>query len=128
MLVYREAMIKIANYQRVNQLQLRQEQSQQPQRVHGAKRVGRVRLQQRLLQVQPQLCSPGRRRGQRWKRLLDAKLGGSAQLQTVVGHEVKKSEQDFRVLQRRRLLQKNEAIHHGKVWRRKPDRKSTRLN
>ena len=120
MLIHSEAMIKIAHHQRVDELQLRQQQSQQPQRVHGTQRVGGVRLQQRLLQIQPQFRAPRRHRGQRGKGLLNAVLRGRAQLQAVVRHEVKHPQQHFGILQGRRLLQKDESIHHRKIRGRQP--------
>src|ERR1700756_4252998 len=41
----------------------------------------------------------------------------------MLRHEVKETEQHFRIAQRRRLLQKNHAIDHGKIrtrWARPP--------
>ena len=88
--------------------------------MHGAQRVRGMRLQQSFLQVEPEFRSARRHRRQGRKRLLDAVFGGRAQLQAVVRHEMKQPQQHLGILQRRRLLQKDETIHHGKIRRRKP--------
>src|SRR5438876_10708240 len=46
MLVYSETVVKIADYERVNQLHLRKQQCKQPQRMHGPKRFGSMWLNQ----------------------------------------------------------------------------------
>jgi hypothetical protein len=104
MFVHGEAMVEIAHHQRVDKIQFRQEQSQKPQRMHGPQRVGGVGLQERLLQVEPEFRAPGRHGCEGRKRLFDAVFGGRAQLHAVVGHEMEQPQQDFRILQRRRLL------------------------
>ena len=77
-------------------------------------------LQQGFLQIQPELGSPRRRRGQRRKRLFDAVLGGRTQLQPMVRHKMEQPQQHLRILQSRGLLQKYEPVHHGEIRRREP--------
>ena len=46
MLVYSETVVKIADYERVNQLHFGQQQRQQSKRMHGPKRFGSMWLNQ----------------------------------------------------------------------------------
>ena len=115
MLIHRVAMVKIPHHQRLNPFQLRQQKSQEAKRVHGAQSVGRMGLQQRFLQVKPQLGAPRRRRRQRRQRLLDFIFGRRAQFQAMFGHEVKKPQQHFRIAQPSWLLEKDQSIHHREV-------------
>ena len=85
----REAVIKIAHHEGVDHFQLRQQQREQPQRVHCPQSVGGVRLQQGLFEIQPEFRALGRRGGERRKGLFDAILRGGAELQSVMRHEVK---------------------------------------
>ncbi len=57
--IHRETMRDIAHRQRVNPLQLRQEQRQQVQGVHGAQRVRRVRFRQNFFQKSPKVAAAG---------------------------------------------------------------------
>src|ERR1700690_704379 len=115
MLVDRVAMIEVADDEGFNSFEFRQKQSEQTQRVHGAQGVGGGRLQQRLLQIEPEFSASWRRRGERRQSLLDFVFGGGAQLEAVLGHEVKKAEELFRILGRSRLLEKDQAIDHRKI-------------
>ncbi len=115
MLVDRVAMIKIANHERFHALEFRQQKCEQAKRVHGAQGIGRVRLKQGFLQVKPQLPAPRRRGRERGQSLLDFIFRGGAEFQPVLGHEVKQAQEFFCILQHARLLQKDQAVDHGKI-------------
>ena len=89
MFVHGVAMVEISHHQGFDPFELRQQERQQPQRVHRAESVSRVRLNQRFLQVEPELRTPRRSGGQCWKDLLNLVLGGRAQFQPLLGHEMK---------------------------------------
>src|ERR1700690_1551267 len=115
MLVDRVAMIEVADDEGFNSFEFRQKQSEQTQRVHGTQGVGGVRLQQRLLQIEPEFSASWRRRGERRQSLLDLVFGGGAQLKAMLSHEMKESEKLFRILECARLLEKDQAIDHRKI-------------
>ena len=72
-------------------------------------------LQQSFLQVEPEFGAARRSRRQRRQSLFNPILGGRAQLQPMQRHEVKQTQQNFRVLERRSLLQEDEPIHNRKI-------------
>ena len=93
----------------------RQEQREQPQRMHRTQGVGGVRLQKSLLQVKPQLSASRRSRCERRQGLFDAVFGGGTQLESVMRHEVKQAQQNFGILQSRGLLQKDQSVNDRKI-------------
>ena len=98
-LVDRVAVIEVADDQRFDSLQFRQEQREQAQRIHRAECVGGVRLEQSFLEVEPQFAAARRRGSQRGQRLLNFVFGGRAELEAVLGHEVEEAEKLFGILQ-----------------------------
>ena len=108
-------MIEVAHHQGIDRFQFRQEQRKQAQRMHGAQRLGGMRLGQDFTQVQPQLRSSRRRGCQGWQHALNLVFRGRAQPHVMMGDEMEKPEQDLGILQGGRLTQENQAIDHGKV-------------
>src|SRR5215472_702847 len=110
-----EAVIEIPNYQRIDQVQFRQQQRQQTKRMHGSQSVGGIRLQERFLQVEPKLSASRRRGSQGGKRLLDAKFRRSTQAESMVRHKVEEAQQHFGILQSRRLLKEDQPVDDGEI-------------
>jgi hypothetical protein len=76
--------------------------------MHGAQRLRGVRLQKRLLQIEPEFRPARRSHCQGRQLLLDPVLCGRTQFQSVMRHKMKQPQQHLRIPQRRRLLQKNQ--------------------
>ncbi len=114
-LIDRITMVEVPNDQSLDPLHLREQKRQQAKSVHSAKRVGRMRLHQRFLQVKPQLGAARRRGGQRRQHLLNSVFGGCAQLDSMLRDEVKKLQQHLGVFERIGLLEKDQSVYHGKI-------------
>jgi hypothetical protein len=83
--------------------------------MHGAQRLGCMRLQQSFLKIEPQFAPSRRSDCQSRQSLLNPVLRGRTQFQSMSRHEVKKAQQHLVILQRRRLLQEDKPIDHRKI-------------
>src|SRR5581483_2106852 len=97
MLVHGEPVIKITHYERIDQLQFREEHREQAERMHGAERLGGMRLNQDRAQISPAF-RPGRRRFyERRQNLLNSRLSRKRRLQAVMCGECKNAKQEITV-------------------------------
>src|SRR5258707_1784814 len=112
MLVDGEAMIKIADYKRINEFEFRQKNRQQAQRMHRTQGISRVRLNQDRLQIAPTVPASGRRFNQRRQNLLNPSFSGHRRPEPVMGGETEYPKEQLGIAYRGRLVQQDQAIHN----------------
>ena len=86
-LVHGVAVIAVADHQRIDAVELRNQHLQHAQRVHRAQRMRGVRSQQHLAQRIPQVRPLGNRDGQHRQRIGNAVFGRLRQRVAVRGHQ-----------------------------------------
>ena len=122
-LIHRVAVVRIADHQRVNPVELRQQQLQNPQRVHHAQRLARKEPQQDLLHVPPQRRPLLQMRRQQRQGLRDPLLAPAFQPAPAPRHRRKQLQHHVRVLGRisrplGRFIQHRSPARHAEAHRR----------
>ena len=86
-------MIEVADDQRLDRAELRQQQSKHSQLLHDAQRARGVRTDQDLAQRGPALRPRRSMRGHRGQRLLDAQFRAGGELEAVLRDKLKAVEE-----------------------------------
>src|SRR5947208_17113979 len=87
MFIHGKAVIEITHHERIDQLEFRQQNRQQPKRMHGTQSISRERLHENWLQVQPPIWSRGWRCKHGWHYLLDSHHDVQGRFQSKMGYE-----------------------------------------
>ena len=120
MLIHGKAVIEIAHYQRVDQLEFGKKDCEEAKSMHGPQRFRGMRLNQNGIEISPGMRPRRRRVRKAWQYMLDSAFRGNGRLQAVVGGKAEDLKQQLGIADGRRLLQVDEPINDRKIRVRKP--------
>jgi hypothetical protein len=102
----------IAHHKGIDARDFRKQEREQPQRVHLAKRVCRMRRQQDLLQVVPEFDAGGRVSGHEGQSFFDLPFRGRAKFQAVARHEAKGAQDNLGRSRRLGITKEHQTVDH----------------